>query len=510
MTPTFPDMTLTRREMLKRSAAAAGGTVVATTLGGVFVSAGPAGALPLGGYGPLVADPAGVLDLPEGFSYRILSRGGDGYPTGFSTYTGTAERVAGDNDAMGSFLERSSGNTLVVRNQELSASGGDLLERVPTTYQGQPVATYDPAAGGGTTNLVLDRDGNLLREYPSLAGTFNNCAGGVTPWGTWLTCEETSNFVPNDASGVRHGYVFEVDPRGVSTNAVPYRAMGRFPHEACAVDPRNSDVYETEDAGITGLLYKFVPTDKSKRFGSLASGGSLFAMLVPGFTRFEQITTPGTVISGITWTPSPVDPDVGFGVNLRDLFPNTEVTRGQKLEGAWFADGVLWFVLSRFDVAPAAGQPDLRNNGQVFRYDPVKNQLELHVYLPVGGVFDQPDNIVVTPFGGAFLCEDGGGDQYVVGVDGQGATFPFAKNRLSGNSEFAGACFSPDARFMFVNIQNPSTTFAITGPWALNADLPPVVPEVPKAVMLPLAGVGALAAGVLALRRRGEGGSAQA
>jgi secreted PhoX family phosphatase len=332
----------------------------------------------------------------------------------------------------------------------------------------------------------------------------------VTPWGTWLTCEETSNFVPNDASGVRHGYVFEVDPRGVSTNAVPYTAMGRFPHEACAVDPRNSDVYETEDAGITGLLYKFVPTDKSKRFGSLANGGSLFAMLVPGFTRFEQITTPGTVISGITWTPSPVDPDVGFGVNLRDLFPNTEVTRGQKLEGAWFADGVLWFVLSRFDVAPAAGQPDLRNNGQVFRYDPVKNQLELHVYIPVGGVFDQPDNIVVTPFGGAFLCEDGGGDQYVVGVDGQGATFPFAKNRVAGNNEFAGACFSPDARFMFVNIQNPSTTFAITGPWALNADLPPVVPEVPKAVMLPLAGVGALAAGVLALRRRGEGGSAQA
>lgn len=499
-------MTLTRREMLKRSAAAAGGTVVATTLGGIFVSAGPAGALPLGGYGPLVVDPAGMLDLPEGFSYRVLSRGGDGYPTGFSTYTGTAERVAGDNDAMGSFLERSSGNTLVVRNQELSASGGDILERVPTTYQGQPVPTYDPAAGGGTTNLVLDRDGNLLREYPSLAGTFNNCAGGVTPWGTWLTCEETSNFVPNDASGVRHGYVFEVDPRGVSTDAVPYRAMGRFPHEACAVDPRNSDVYETEDAGITGLLYKFVPTDKSKRFGSLANGGGLFAMKVPGFTRFEQITVPGTVIGGIAWTPSPLDPDVGFGVNLRDQFPDTDVTRGQKLEGAWFADGVLWFVLSRFDVAPAAGQPDLRNNGQVFRYDPVKNQLELHVHPGGWGLRPARQHRGhplrrCLPLRGRWRRPVRGGGRR------PGQHLSLRQEPRAGQQRVRRCVLLP-RRPVHVR-EHPEPEHHLRHHRSLGLERRPP-PEVPKAVMLPLAGVAALGAGVLALRRRGESGSAQA
>ena len=240
---------INRRNFLGGATAAGMGIAIS---GSVDILAGGGNALAAPrsstGYGPLVPDPAGILALPAGFTYRIVSQSG-------VTQTLEGAPTPSDPDGSGVF----SRDGVDDRQQPRDRWRRDL--RRPAVAG----LTYDPGARGGTTNIEVDAQGNRVVEYTSVAGTHNNCAGGVSPWATWLTCEETEQ----RKAGVfqqDHGYVFEVDPVSQQANLgnspVPLKFLGRFAHEAVAVDPTTSAIYETEDAtGPNGLYLRWTPPE---------------------------------------------------------------------------------------------------------------------------------------------------------------------------------------------------------------------------------------------------------
>jgi uncharacterized protein len=441
-------MTLGRRSFLLRAGGAGLGLAFTGSLTPVVGSSGAAGRV---GYGPLVPDPDGILDLPRGFRYRLLSREAvDRLDSG--------DPVPAAHDGMAAF-PAGRGRIALVRNHEIDPEA--VAEEGVTAVPHAAGRTYDPNGTGGTTTLAVDADRRLVAHDVSLAGTSNNCAGGPTPWGTWLTCEETDEVI----DGVRHGYVFEVDPvRG--GNPQPITAMGRFEHEAVSFDA-DGTAYLTEDAsGPHGYFYRFRPERRSGGRGSLHAGGQLSALLVPELdgADLSSVTEAGTVFRGLRWVPITIrDPDEGDTV--RELH---DATRIPKCEGTWWGGGRIWFVSSRGDGPDAEDEEDRSDGlhgGQIWCYDPARGTLRLVVRFEPTDQFEGPDNITVSPYGFLVMCTDGeDSDQFLAGLTPEGRTFPLAYNRLS-DEEFAGACFSPDRRTLFANIQVPGHTLAIWGPW---------------------------------------------
>lgn len=443
-------MSINRRSFITMSGVTAG-FAVSGSLGALLPAVtGSARGHPAG-YGDLVPDPAGLLDLPRGFRYRVFSQAtvdtlSDGTP------------VPSSHDGMAAFRARG-GRTVVVRNHELDPDG--VAEDGLTPVPHRPGHTYDAdAIAGGTTTLVVGADRTLESSHVSLAGTLDNCAGGPTPWGTWLTCEEEF-----DELGRRHGYVFEVDPV-TGGNPEPITAMGRFEHEAVAFDRRGA-AYLTEDAGGAdlkhGLVYRYSPTAPRRGIGSLHRGGTLEAMKVPDLagTDLSAVSAPGSTFD-VTWNavsdPDPAEDEIRFVTDATPVF---------KAEGIWYGNRSIWFV-SSYALGPDAEDPeDVTagvHGGQIWRYDDRRSRIELVALFAAGGPFDGPDNLTVSPYGYALACTDGEDDQWLVGVAEDGDVFPFAFNRLN-DSEFAGATFSPDGSTLFANIQEPGLTLAIWGPW---------------------------------------------
>ncbi|MET8573208.1 alkaline phosphatase PhoX [Streptomyces sp. NPDC005012] len=455
-------MSATRRQMLARSGALGAGVVVSGAVAELF-SASAAAALPLteDGYGSLLPDPDGLLDLPKGFRYRVLSREGDALRSGEGL-------VPSHHDGMTALPGRR-GRVHLVRNHE-NRSTATL--GVPTVDG----LTYDPAAKGGCTLLTLDGpDGRVVDERVAVAGTAVNCSGGPTPWGTWLTCEETEDTAGVAGYAKDHGFIFEVDPADPRrSGAVPLTAMGRFQHEAVAVDPVHGVVYETEDAFVApfGLFYRFLPHRPEGGLGSLRAGGRLQAMRVPDLPDLSVVAEPGASFGGVEWVDVPDPLAARTPTRLQDYGPGG-VTRGQKLEGCYWGGRSVYFVSSYARTREGSGAD---HHGQVWRYDPGSRRLTLVIVFGPGSDVqlpgESPDNICLAPGGSLMVCEDGSGAQHVYGVTRRGEVYTMARNRQNIGTEedpewgeFAGVAFSPDGGTMYLNCYDPGTTFAVTGPW---------------------------------------------
>lgn len=446
-------MTLSRRLFLHSGTAAILGS---GSMAAVIASTSPAFARgrrrkPFAGYGELIDDPAGLIALPEGFTYKVLSREGEALST--------EGVVPSNHDGMAAFGAGFHGNVLV-RNHEVEPSDVEEDGKIPVPHV--PGATYDEEGTGGTSTLLVDHNGELLSHKISLAGTSNNCAGGPTPWRTWLTCEETT-----DILGKPHGFVFEVDPYGLG-NPTPIVAMGRFEHEAVAFD-HSGRAYLTEDSDSPfGCFYRFTPRRPLRGIGSLHAGGRLEAMSVHGVSGdLSVVQEPGTVLC-VSWLPVPnVNPGED-DTSVREQVVNLGATPIQKAEGCWTGtDGSIWFVASYGGGPDAEDEEDrsaVAHSGQIFRYNPRSQTIELVLVFPIGTPYDSPDNITIAPHGFALACTDGDDDQWLVAINDDGESFPFALNQLN-DVEFAGATFSPNGSTLYVNIQEPGTTLAITGPW---------------------------------------------
>ena len=485
-------MNVDRRTVLKSGAAAA-------LAGGPFAgfAALPAGAAERPGYPgdvelfPIKDERDGKvrLHVPRDFRYRSFHDTDtvDKSPVVLDDGTHLPAR----HDGMGAF--QGSGETVVlVRNHEVNGAPGAFGPDTP----------YDEAAGGGTTTIRVTRRGRVLSAYTSLNGTMMNCSGGVMPWGSWMTCEETVNGpdVGPDFTGASnvplkkpHGYVFEV-PHDEWAKRRPITQAGRFAHESVAFDPEGGALYLSEDNfAFPSGFYRYTPSRNPMRTGRLDNEGVLHMLKVKGKdnTHLEARQERGKTYE-VEWVR--IDqPDFEFDYtpgNEAETSNDTALTfvgdQGRakgaahfsRLEGTVYDNGIIYFTSTqgggRREESPDSSGGYGNGHGQVWGYDPRRKTLTCVYQSPGPDTLDFPDNITTSPRGTLVLCEDSTGDNYLRGLSPNGKIWDIALNRLRGavndedrsGDEFAGSTFSPDGKTLFVNIQaSRGVSFAIWGPW---------------------------------------------
>jgi secreted PhoX family phosphatase len=469
--------------------AVAGGALAAGPFQG-FV-AGPAAADPKGGAPfrelraiPDLRDGKVRLHLPEGFSYRSF------HDTESLVVLRDGTTLPGRHDGMGAF-QRGNGNVILVRNHELNSPGAPFGPGTP----------YDSQAQGGTTTVEVTRFGEVVDAFTSLNGTMMNCSGGIMPWRSWITCEETINGpdVGPDFTGTSnvpltrpHGFVFEV-PAGGQSDRQPITQAGRFAHEAVSFDPKAGILYLTEDNfAFPSGFYRYRPARNPMRSGRLDNEGRLQMLAVKGRPNLNLAAEqPHRATYDVQWVDID-DPAPEFPYTPGQTAPTTndealvyvgDQGRAQgaayfsRLEGQVYDNNIVYFTSTQGG-GPAETGPDSIGGygngfGQVWAYHTRARKLQLIYQSPNRETLDFPDNVTTSRRGTLVLCEDNVDDNYLRGLSRGGQLWDIALNRLTSstgvprfNDEFAGSTFSPDGHTLFVNIQaSRGQTFAIWGPW---------------------------------------------
>ncbi len=448
------------------------------------------------GYGPLLPDPEGVFELPKGFSYRVISQIGQVMDDGLL--------VPGKPDGMAAF-DGPDGLVVLIRNHEmLNVPAGmgpfgwsrERLDRIDPEklYDAGEAGSHRPGQGGTSTVVFDQARQRVVKQFMSLAGTERNCAGGPTPWNSWITCEETLGQAGSDGRAVHHGYNFEVPvtTEPALAEPVPLRDMGRFNHEAVCVDPETGIVYQTEDRQ-DGIITRFLPNEP----GNLRAGGRLQALCIVGHPSFDTrnwIENDAETQVGGAHTQASDEQlhgrsmptiatntvlDVGW-IDLNDVDDledslryrafDAGAARFARGEGMWFGQDAVYF---------GCTTGGLNRKGQIWRYVPSRfegrdeerrfpGRLELFLEPNDHELVENADNLCVAPWGDLIVCEDAGRKNHLVGVTPDGDIYHLGQNVYS-SSELAGSCFSPDGQTLFINIQGDGLTLAVTGPWRRGA-----------------------------------------
>jgi uncharacterized protein len=479
-----------RRRFLLLSLAASGSlTVGRGALAPAFAAPAQPAASP---YGPLQDPDANGLRLPEGFTSRVVKQ--FGVPIGPSTELGMPFP-----DGAATFP---------------TADGGWIL--VSNSENPPPVDVPDPTGVsglGGAQATVFAADGTIVDAYSILTGSRSNCAGGATPWGTWLSCEEVDD--PLDPAN--SGKVFECDPTGQHP-AIDLPSLGRFKHENATVDPVRQQVYLSEDLD-DGCFYRFTPAS--------------YPDLTEGTLEAALVADDGTV----TWLSVP-DPACTEGVPCRQQAPATPFAGG---EGCIYDDSMVFLTT--------------KGDDRVWLYD-VRAQTMVVLYDAAD--FEDPvltgvDHVIVQPGTGNIVVAEDGGDMEAVMIrrddyalfpllqmtgPEHGQQLPPPLDPVPLYSEVSGLAFNPAGDRLYCNSQRGfggGVTYEIQGPWLEALQRPtgppeslpvrpgagggrpgagPGTPATDAAGMLPATGGGSVsagavgaaagAAGLLALRRRLE------
>jgi len=415
---------MTRRTLLRSGAGVAGGMGLSLFGGALAVPVAHAGGAD--DFGPLQPPDSNGLRLPPGFSSRVVAETGMPVPgTGHSWHPnpdGGATFVAGP------------GGWIYVSNSETTASGG------------------------GVGAIRFSASGAIVDAYSILSGTTRNCAGGPTPWGTWLSCEE-----------VNGGEVWECDPYTPGSPGWVRPALGRFNHEAAAVDPTHSQVYLTEDQ-IDGLLYRFTP--------------DYYPSLDSGVMEVAEILGAGAIQPGVArklaWHVVPEPSPSGGGVQSSTHNPIearatryqvTSATQFNGGEGCWYRGGWVFFAT--------------KGDNRVWQLDTVNNEISILYDLATSStpVLANVDNVFGASTGDVYVAEDPG-DLQIVALTPTGGVKPIVQVTGQSGTEICGPALSPDGtRLYFSSQRNPGRTYEVLGPFVP----PKLVPT-----------LGALGSGVLA------------